>query len=479
MDAKKEIVDVFLCHNRADKDWVRRLAEQIESETFDGRPSGRPLCVFFDEWNINPGENLLRRINQGLSMARYVAVAISPEFIQADWPALEWTHVVSDDPTNRKGRLIPLFVREYSSGTNQTVDLPAPFRSLNWIDFRKLNQFKRSFKRLIRRIRDLPPERGRRRQPLAMERATRVAAPEPRSSSGPDRTADVVLGNLLPVEVYPGTVWSAPTEARCGKDVFDVVEHTMPYILREKRLYTFADLSVENEPLRAVVGTSDLKSHPVVNWMENPDRWRWFIDLMHKSLRNHLGRLPIRRDEHRRYFFRPNRDGTNRKWKNGADPEREVAAFKRGQDNYSGFWVHQAADLRFQTLGDQLYLLVDPCYVFTADGQEPLPGMTVGPLSMKWGGKERNAAIFRHVMFWARTLGRGRTKIEIATGGKPIIVSGIPAFARASFGIDFDHIDIGSLLAQVEDELSQAATIASAQAGMIDSVDADDSDETQ
>lgn len=478
MDAKKEIVDVFLCHNRADKDWVRRLAEQIESETFDGSPNGRPLRVFFDEWDINVGENLLRRINQGLSMARYVAVAISPEFLQADWPALEWTHVVSEDPTNRKGRLVPLFVRDYSSDLDQTVDLPAPFRSLNWIDFRKLSQFKHSFKRFIRRVRDLPPERGRRRRPLASERAIRVAAPEPNSSSAPDRIADVVLGNLLPVESYSGTIWSAPTEARQGKDVSEIVQNPMPFILREKRLYTFADLTVDNQPLRAVVGTSDLQSHAVANWMENPDRWRWFIDLMHKSLRNHLGGLPIRRDEHGRYYFRPNKDGTTRKWKNGTDPEREVAAFKRGQDNYSGFWVHHAAQLRFQTLGDQIYLLIDPCYAFTLDGNEPLPGMKVGPLSIQWGGKERNAAILRHVMFWARTLSRRKAKIEMTTGGKPIIVSGIPAFARASFGIEFDHIDIGSLLAQVEDELSQAAAIASAQVGITASDVDEDADES-
>ena len=134
--------------------------------------------------------------------------------------------------------------------------------------------------------------------------------------------------------------------------------------------------------------------------------------------------------------------------------------------------------LRFQTLGDQIYLLIDPCYVFTVDGNESLPGMKVGPLSMQWGGKERNAAILRHVMFWARTLSRGKAKIEMTTGGKPIVVSGIPAFGRASFGIEFDHIDIGSLLAQVEDELSQAAEIASAQVGITTSDGDEDADES-
>ena len=466
MDTRKEIVDVFLCHNGADKDWVRKLAEQIESETFDGNPSGRPLKVWFDEWDINVGENFIRRINQGLSMARYVAVVISPEFLRADWPTLEWTHVVCDDPTNKKGRIIPLFLRDYSSALNETADLPAPFKSLNWIDFRKPLQFKRSYLKLIRRIRDLPAERGKRRRPLAMERAAPIAAPEPRSSAAPDRVADVILGNLLPVESYPGTVWSAPTNARKNKDVWEVVKEPQPFILRGGRLYTFADLTAQNEPLRKVVDDADLVGDPIVHWVGNPDRWRWFIDLLHKSLRKHLGRLPIARYENRRYYFRPNRDGTARKWQNGPDPEREVAAFKPGVNGSPGFWVHQGADLRFQTLGDQIYLLIEPCYVFTLDGKEPLPGMRIGPLSMKWGGKERNAAILRHIMFWARTLTQAKPKVRIATGGKPIVISGIPAIARTKFGIEFDQIEVGSLLAQVQDELLQAATLASAEVGI-------------
>ena len=54
----KDVYDIFLCHNGADKDCVRKLAEQIESETFDGTSSGRAIRVFFDEWDIDVGENV-------------------------------------------------------------------------------------------------------------------------------------------------------------------------------------------------------------------------------------------------------------------------------------------------------------------------------------------------------------------------------------------------------------------------------------
>lgn len=458
MEQQKEIVDVFLCHNGADKDWIRRLGEQIEAETFDGKSTGRPLRVFFDEWDIDVGQNVPMRLNMALTASRYVAVIISPEMLVAPWPTFEWTHLVADDPTNRKGRIIPIFLRDYSFKTETCAELPAPFKALNWIDFRSPTDFKRSFQKLIRKVRDQPPARGKRRRPIASERGRDpqpLHKPSDESAAAPDKVSDFVLSNLLPVEDYPKTVWLAPTDARKPKDVGDQAGNTSAFILHDKKLSTFSDLTIEDEPLREVVDESKIESQPVGEWRDDQVRWRWIVSLLNKCLRSHFGGLPIRRDAKGRYYFLPKNDEA-RIWKNGNDPERTVADQKT---NAKGdvFWVHHSARLAFQTLGDAIYLCIEPSYVFTTDGTHPLEGKSVGPLSIKWGGKERNAAILRHVVFWGRTLSKGATKIEIETGGLPITLSGIPAFARTSFGIEFDHIGIGTLIDQAEDELALAA----------------------
>jgi hypothetical protein len=94
---------------------------------------------------------------------------------------------------------------------------------------------------------------------------------------------------------------------------------------------------------------------------------------------------------------------------------------------------------------------------------------------MQWTGKERNAAILRHVVFWARTLGKGGNKITIETGGAPVVLSGIPALGRTNRGIEFDHIAVGSLLHQVGDELGQAA----ASVMVVDEISEDELDEDE
>lgn len=452
-----DVIDVFLCHNSADKEWVEKLAEQIESESVDGTETGRPLRVFFDKWDIDIGQNIVQKINDGLSVARFVAVVLSPEFLHAPWTALEWTHIVAQDPLNTQARLIPLFRREMSLDGSATCDLPAPFRAFNWIDFRSDADFKKSYQRLIRRIRGRPPERGQKRRPLANLVSRPLPIPDQRTSAAPDLIHDLVVSNLLPVSDYPETVWSATTSARQPKDIWEKVADAPAFILREGRLYAFSDLSDPKSPFRQVVSGTGVKGEPIATWRSNPDRWSWFIDLLNRCLRNHLGKMGIRPTKGNRYFFRGPAEGDSRQQKNADDPAREVAARKVSSADGSVFWVHHGADFRFMTLGAGLFLCVEPCYVFTSDGREPLIGPRVTPLSMKWGGKERNAAIIRHVVFWARTLGRANARILVSTGAKPVTILGLPALSRTTFGIEFDHIGLKSLMAQVNDELAEVA----------------------
>lgn len=454
------VIDVFLCHASPDKTWVRKLAEQIESETFDGRPDGRPLRVFFDEWDID-GDDFLERMNAGLKEARYVAVVLSANLMRAPFATLEWHHVAAGDPLNRSRRLIPILYRDFDPATQTRLDLPAPFRVLNWIDFRGEPNFRGAFRQLIRRVRDLPTERGKRRRPLASLPSSALPLPEYATSADPDPVEEVILGNLLPVRAFPTTVWSAETSVRGLKEVFDHSPSAPVLLLREKRLYTFFDLTGSTPELRACFNAATIRSDAVTNWRDDPDRWRWVVTLLNDCLRRFItGSLPIQFDrQHRKFFFKPGPNGTNREWQNRGAPRRTVAARKRRGDSDRYFWVHHAAEIAVQTLGDSFFLLLEPGYAFSTDGHRPMSAPWVGNLHRSWTARERNAAVLRSIVFWAATLGRGRGEIEIPTGGSPLIVGATPALAQTAVGIETDIVAIQTLLRSGDRDLEDAAAV--------------------
>lgn len=79
------MIDLFLCHSGADKDWVRSLGSRLE----ELRIGDRSIQVFFDEWDIDYGDNIISKIDAGLKQSRFVGLVLSPRMVQADWPTAE------------------------------------------------------------------------------------------------------------------------------------------------------------------------------------------------------------------------------------------------------------------------------------------------------------------------------------------------------------------------------------------------------
>jgi len=457
----EQLVDLFLCHASPDKDWVVELAEQLESETFDGQPSGRLLRVYVDKWDIDKGENFLDRMEYGLGVARYVGVVLSPSLLNAPYAKLEWQHVLAEDPTNRRRRLLPLLYMDADPDSGERIALPAPFRVLNWIDFRGRPRFVPGVRELVRCLRDQPPERGRRRQPVAGLPRPDVSSPiNTALPVGPDAVPEVILSNLFPVDDYPRTVWNAETTARTPQDIFALVESPPAFELKEKRLYTFCDLTSSASPFSALIRPDSIASDPTQTWLSDRDRSRWLVSLFNRCIRGHLGRMPIRyAHEVRSFFFLPDKAGADRVWKNGQDAQRRVAAKKTRPNSDLTFWIHHAANIQARLIGAQIYFLIEPTYGFSIDGQTLAKAEWVGSLKRSWSGKERNAAILRHILFWGRTLARGRSVIRMDTGALPIVVKPIPGLATTRFGLLDDQIKMRSLLQEEDDELQEAAEL--------------------
>ncbi|MHC4867491.1 MAG: TIR domain-containing protein [Planctomycetota bacterium] len=91
--------DVFLGHSAKDKAVVRELARRLKK---DG------VRVWFDEWEIRPGDMIGKRIEQGLEASRVLVLAMSKHAFESEWATLESGTFRFRDPTNKERRFIPL-----------------------------------------------------------------------------------------------------------------------------------------------------------------------------------------------------------------------------------------------------------------------------------------------------------------------------------------------------------------------------------
>ena len=102
--------DVFLSHSSKDKVVVRELAERLRK---DG------LKVWFDEWELKPGDSIPAKIEQWLEHSRVLAcpavalgrrrmLCMSENAFGSDWGQLEAGTFRLRDPLNKERRFIPL-----------------------------------------------------------------------------------------------------------------------------------------------------------------------------------------------------------------------------------------------------------------------------------------------------------------------------------------------------------------------------------
>src|SRR5271156_6760521 len=95
--------DVFLSHSSKDKPVVRAIAERLRK---DG------LRVWFDDWNLKPGDSIPAKIELGLEQSRVLVLCMSANAFGSDWAQLESYTFRFRDPLNKDLRFIPLRLDE-------------------------------------------------------------------------------------------------------------------------------------------------------------------------------------------------------------------------------------------------------------------------------------------------------------------------------------------------------------------------------
>src|SRR5437870_1724363 len=71
---------VFMCHNKADKEFARALAVAFAEQG---------IGVWFDEWNLRPGDSITAGVERGLSEVDTIVVVWSKAASKSRWVQAE------------------------------------------------------------------------------------------------------------------------------------------------------------------------------------------------------------------------------------------------------------------------------------------------------------------------------------------------------------------------------------------------------
>lgn len=431
-----KLKDLFLSHAGADKAWVLDLAARLEAE----RIGNRNIEVFLDQWDIDHGENVVAKIDEGLRQARYCAVVLSPAMLKREWPQAEWTARFMSDPSGKKGQLIPILLHERDPETRELIDIPMLLRPIRRFDFSKPSNFEPEFKELLRKLRGERPRRGGWRDSSPYRGAAE------HGSEAADDVQEMLVSNLLLVEDYPRHIWSDAATTQKKTEVWDSLKGSRvpPFLLAGGRLYSFYAPESRDNPFRGFMTGTSRKRESVGEWMTDPNTSRQLVRLLNDALQEHNYHLRIRNlKDNRKQYYCPIFDGKKPRvfrW-GGGGKGRTIAKVAQRPDQ-SAIGIHYSARMRFLILGSRVFLLVEPGWMFTSDGVTPLEGKQVTVLSTKFGGKERNAAVLRNVLMWGMLLANRADRIRIELGGGELVIDPVPALASVPVGVDGDALNL-------------------------------------
>lgn len=431
-----QLKDLFLCHAGADKAWVESLGTRLEAE----RIGSGNIQVFLDKWDIDYGENIVAKIEQGLREARYCAVVLSPAMLKKEWPKAEWTARFMSDPTGKKGQLIPILLQDRDPETKELIDIPMLLRPLRRFDFTKASNFEPEFEELVRKLRGQSPRRGGWRSSSPYRGAAEHGA------EAADDVQEMLVSNLLCVEQYPEYIWSDAATTQKNTEVWNSLkgQRVPPFLLADGRLYSFFAPESRENPFGSFLSGTARKRERVADWMPDPDRSRQLVRLFNDALQEHNFHLRIRNlKDSRKQYYCPIYDSKKPRvfrW-GGGGKGRTIAKVAERPDK-SSIGIHYSARMRFLILGSRIFLLVEPGWMFTSDGVTPLEGKQVTVLSTKFGGKERNAAVLRNVLMWGMLLANRQDRIRVGLGGADMVLHPVPALGSIPVGVDGDLMNL-------------------------------------
>ena len=130
--------DIFISHNRADKEWVRTLADRLAAERYNGRP----LRPWLDEQFLDPGDlGSDSELTTAIDRSRFFGLVLSPEAVASKWVNFELKYFLG---ARDRETIVSILLKTCSTQT-----IPPDLKTF---DFRDEAHFEERFKDLVEKI---------------------------------------------------------------------------------------------------------------------------------------------------------------------------------------------------------------------------------------------------------------------------------------------------------------------------------------
>src|SRR5262245_44419505 len=207
-------------------------------------------------------------------------------------------------------------------------------------------------------------------------------------------SSETVYSTLLPVTHLPSAVFAVSCDLKDDRekelrlalkypeDKWELV----PFLLRERTLFAFHDLTDPGNPFRNTIDHTKARPLRTTDFWSSPEGQRRFVTLLNRSLYKYTARFGVRFDpDHRRYYFPPERLGKTRRvrYRTRTGRYRDKKVVWQTITKISGepkkHWRHLAAALRFHRVADRQWCLsIRPERRLTQDGEVVLASEYIG-----------------------------------------------------------------------------------------------------
>ncbi len=127
------MVNIFLSHSSSDKLFVRRLAEDLRTND---------VKVWIDEAEIQIGDSLIRKIQEGITSADFVGAILSQASVKSRWVQHELENAITREISGSFLKVLPIVIEE--------CEIPAFLSSRKYADFRNENDYPLVLANLLR-----------------------------------------------------------------------------------------------------------------------------------------------------------------------------------------------------------------------------------------------------------------------------------------------------------------------------------------